>query len=74
MDQTTILVLLVGAAVVGILATVAILNRDRMADADASRENPYATATEGMKRCPACGVGNLVTDDTCSACGKPLPR
>jgi hypothetical protein len=73
MDQTTILVLLVGAGVVGILATILILNRDRMADADAARESPYATSTEGMQRCPSCGVGNLVTADTCSACGKPLP-
>jgi uncharacterized protein (DUF983 family) len=44
-----------------------------MADADATRESKYATATEGMKRCPSCGVGNLVTDETCSSCGKRLP-
>ena len=73
MDQTTFLALLVGAAAVGILATILILNRNRVADADASRESPYATSTEGMKRCPSCGVGNLVTDDTCSSCGRRLP-
>jgi hypothetical protein len=73
MDQTTILVILVGVAAVGVVATIAILNRYRVADEDATRESMYATATEGMKRCPSCGVGNLVTDDTCSSCGKRLP-
>ena len=37
------------------------------------RENPFATATEGMKRCPKCGLANLVTDRTCNSCGKRLP-
>jgi uncharacterized membrane protein len=73
MDQTTILVLLVGAAALGILATIAILNRDRVA-AKAGEESPYAASTEGMRRCPSCGVGNLVTADMCSSCGKRLPR
>jgi len=73
MDQTTTLVILVGVAAVGVVATIAILNRARVDDADASRESLYAPATEGMKRCPSCGVGNLVTDDTCSSCGKRLP-
>jgi len=73
MDQTTILIVMVGVAVVGILATIAILNRDRVAEEEATQENLYATATEGMKRCPSCGVANLVTDDTCSSCEKPLP-
>ena len=73
MDQTTILIVMIGVAVVGILATIAILNRDRVADEEAAREVPFATATEGMKRCPSCGTGNLVTDDTCSSCGKRLP-
>jgi len=36
-------------------------------------ESPYATSTEGMKRCPACNTGNLVTDANCSNCGKHLP-
>jgi len=26
-----------------------------------------------MKRCPNCGTANLVTDTTCSNCGKHLP-
>jgi hypothetical protein len=73
MDQATILIVMIGVAAVGILATIAILDRDRVAEDEAAREPPYATATEGMKRCPSCGVANLVTDDTCSSCGKRLP-
>jgi hypothetical protein len=73
MDPSTIPLLLIGAAAFGIVATIVILRRDRRADEDARREIPYAMATEGMKRCPACGIGNLVTDDTCSSCGKHLP-
>jgi hypothetical protein len=38
-----------------------------------TRENPFAVSTEGMKRCPSCAFGNLVTDSTCSSCGKRLP-
>ena len=34
-------------------------------------ESPYAVSTEGMKRCPRCGFGNLVTDSTCGSCGAP---
>ena len=56
-----------------IAAVVVILRRDRVTTEEASRETPYAVATEGMKRCPSCGMGNLVTDDTCSSCGKRLP-
>ncbi len=74
MDQTTILVLLVAAAAIGVVAVLTILNRNRASAARASQESPYATSTEGMKRCPSCGVGNLVTADKCSGCGKRLPR
>ena len=73
MDQTTQLIALVGAATLGLLATVAIMRRQRHETEDAGRENLYAVSTEGMKRCPTCGFGNLVTDATCSSCGKHLP-
>ena len=73
MDQTTFLVLLIVAAAVGVVAVAAILDRDRIAAAKAGRETRFAPSTEGMKRCPSCGLGNLVTDDTCSGCGKRLP-
>jgi len=74
MEQTTFLALLVGAAAVGILATILILNRYQATDDEAGQESPYAPSTEGMKRCPSCGVANLVTDDTCSSCGRRLPE
>jgi hypothetical protein len=73
MDQTTQLLALITAAAVGILATVGILRRQRRQQEDATRENPFAVSTEGMKRCPACGFGNGVTDATCMSCGKALP-
>lgn len=73
MDQSTQILALIGVAAVGILAVVVILRRERKTIEDATRENPYATSTEGMKRCPSCGMGNLVTDSTCSSCGKRLP-
>jgi hypothetical protein len=74
MDQTTILVLLIGAAAIGLVAAILILRRERKETEDAAQESPFAVATEGMKRCPACGVANLVTEETCSACGKRLPE
>lgn len=73
MDQSTQLLLMVAAAVVGIVAILIILRRQRGEDEAAGRENPYAVSTEGMKRCPRCGFGNLVTDQTCSSCGERLP-
>ena len=73
MDQTTQLFLLIAAAGVGIVATVLILRRQRHKVEEAGRENPFAVSTEGHKRCPTCGFGNLVTDSTCASCGKPLP-
>lgn len=73
MDQTTQLLALVLIAALGIAAVLTILRRDRVTTEEATPETPYAVATEGMKRCPSCGMGNLVTDDTCSSCGKRLP-
>jgi hypothetical protein len=73
MDQTTQILALVAVAALGMLAVVTILRRDRVAEEESTRESPYAVSTEGMKRCPSCGVGNLVTDATCSGCGKRLP-
>jgi len=73
LDQSSQILALIGIAAVGILAVVVILRRERVTGEEASRVNPYATSTEGMKRCPSCGTGNLVTDSTCSTCGKRLP-
>jgi uncharacterized paraquat-inducible protein A len=71
MDDTTTIALVV-AAVVGIVATVLILRRQRKTDEEAARENPYATSTEGVKRCPHCGMGNLWTESRCVSCGTKL--
>jgi uncharacterized protein (DUF983 family) len=50
-----------------------ILRRERRQAEDAARPSEFAVSTEGMKRCPNCGVGNLVTDRDCSSCGRRLP-
>ena len=63
---------IVPAAVIGLVAVLLILRRQQSDEAEATRESPFAVSSEGMKRCPSCGVGNLVTDSTCSACGKHL--
>lgn len=73
MDQTTQLLAMIIAAIIGLLAVLTILRRERHAREDATRESPFATSTEGMKRCPSCGTGNLVTDSNCLNCGKRLP-
>lgn len=73
MDQTTQLIALVIAAVVGLVAVLTILRRQRHDVEDATRDTPFAASTEGMKRCPSCGTANLVTDSNCLSCGKHLP-
>ncbi len=73
MDQTTQLLAVVIASLIGILAVLAILRRERHSREEATRESPFATSTEGMKRCRSCGTGNLVTDSNCLNCGKRLP-
>lgn len=70
MDQTQI-VAIVAAAALGILATIAILRKQRRALAP-PQESPFAASTEGEKRCPKCGMGNLWTQDRCITCGTKL--
>ena len=74
MDDVTLLAL-TAVAVLGLVAAVSIYRRDQKAAAAASGppEARFAVSTEGMKRCPACGMGNLVTDSTCASCKKRLP-
>jgi hypothetical protein len=67
-----LLVAMTLAAAVGILATLMILRRERRAR-EAPGESPFAVSTEGEKRCPSCGMGNLWTDTTCISCGAELP-
>ena len=72
MDQQTQLLALAIAVGVVVLAIALILNRQRRDRQDAAGESPYATSTEGEKRCPKCGMGNLWTDRTCISCGTRL--
>ena len=65
MEQTQLLALTIAAGV-GVLATLVILRRQRR-DREPI-ESLYAASTEGEKRCPKCGMGNLWTDATCIAC------
>lgn len=71
MDQTLAILGMTLAAGVGILATLGILRRERTATTG-PRESPFAASTEGEKRCPKCGMGNLWTASRCSACGSAL--
>ncbi len=71
MDQNALL-LMVGAAVVGLIAIVLILRRQRHESEDADRESPLAVSTEGEKICPKCGGANLWTEKTCIYCQGPL--
>ena len=74
MDDLTLLAL-IGAAALGLLAVLSLLRRERHeAEATAGDvEGNFAVSTEGMKRCPNCGMGILVTDMTCVSCKKRLP-
>jgi hypothetical protein len=72
MDQTQLIIGITLAAGLGVLATLAILRKERAAAAG-PRESPFAASTEGEKRCPKCGMGSLWTDDRCISCGAKLP-
>jgi hypothetical protein len=75
MDDLT-LIALVAAAVIGLIASILVLRHERqVAEATAGdvEAHSFAVATEGMKRCPNCGMGNLVSDRTCASCKKRLP-
>ncbi len=72
MDQTQQLLAMTLAAAVGMLATLAILRRQRRAK-EPSRESRFAASTEGEKRCDKCGMGSLWTDDRCISCGARFP-
>jgi len=73
MDQTSQLLAMILAAAVGVVATLFILRRQRVDREMAGTESPYAASTEGEKRCPHCGMGNLWTDRNCISCGRRLP-
>ena len=72
MDQTQQILAMTLAAALGIVATLGILRKQRRA-LEPPRESPWAASTEGEKRCPKCGMGNLWTDNRCISCGAKLP-
>lgn len=72
MDQTQQFLAMTLAAATGIVATIALLRKQRRA-LEPPRESPFAASTEGEKRCPKCGMGSLWTDDRCITCGAKLP-
>ncbi|MGH2468307.1 MAG: hypothetical protein ACRDGL_11375 [Candidatus Limnocylindrales bacterium] len=58
---------------IGILAIAIILARhDREAGASSAGART-AASSEGETICPSCGMGNLVGDTNCAACGASLP-
>ena len=73
MTLTNEILLLVGAIAVGMGSTYLILRRQRRDRAAKSPESPFATSTEGEKRCPNCGMFNLWMATTCVSCKRRLP-
>jgi hypothetical protein len=70
MDDMVLLAGLVVALAVGGVATAALLRQPREVLAP---DSPFAASTEGEKRCPKCGMGNLWTDRNCISCNARLP-
>jgi uncharacterized paraquat-inducible protein A len=73
MDQTTQLLLLIAATAIGIIAALIMLRRQRVDRERLGQENPFATSTEGEKRCPHCGMFNTVQARNCISCKRRLP-
>jgi hypothetical protein len=71
-DQPQLFLALSGATAVGIVALLLMIRRQRR-DAEPQPESPFGVSTEGEKRCPKCGMGNLWTDARCISCGSALP-
>jgi hypothetical protein len=73
MTLTNELLLLLAAIAIGSGSLYLILRRQRRDRAARSPDSPYATSTEGEKRCPYCGMFNLWTDRNCISCKRRLP-
>ena len=71
MEQAQLLGITIAAGV-GVIAALGILRKQRQA-MQPPQESPFAASTEGEKRCPKCGMGNLWTDDRCITCDAKLP-
>lgn len=79
MDQSLLFVLALVLAVIVVMGSVAwIITRPRTqaragaGPASDPDESPIAVATEGMKICPKCGMGNFWAERRCGACGNGL--
>ncbi|HXI79933.1 MAG TPA: hypothetical protein VNM34_03850 [Verrucomicrobiae bacterium] len=73
MDQTTQLLVLIAALAV-LAISVTIMRRRQREDRDRlGRETPFATSTEGEKRCPNCGMFNTAQARNCVSCKRRLP-
>ena len=73
MDLSTALLLLVAAIAIGTAAMLVMVRRQRDDRERLSRENPFATSTEGEKRCPNCGMFNTAQARNCVSCKRRLP-
>ena len=73
MDETGQLLLLIGATAIGIVATLVMLRRQRVDREALNVDSPFATATEGEKRCPNCGMFNTAQARNCVSCQRRLP-
>ena len=58
--------------VVGLLVVLAVWGVASARRPSADPDGGLAASTEGMSICPKCGMGNLWTERTCSACGNKL--
>lgn len=73
MDQSLLLLALLGACAVAAVALLVRVRRERIEHDDDARESPIAMSSEGVKLCPSCAMENLWTDTRCVSCGKRLP-
>ena len=69
--EIQVLFLLIAATVALVLASMVIVKERR--EATEAVASQFGVSTEGEKRCPHCGMGNLWIDRDCISCGKRLP-
>ncbi len=73
MDTSTIWLMLVIVAAVGLLAVLVILRDERRrAAAEGPDRHIIAASTEGATICPKCAGDNIWSDATCVHCGAKL--
>jgi hypothetical protein len=65
------LLLVIAAAMTGLLAILTALIRERRL-LYSTTDSPFAASTEGEKICHKCGMGSLWTARNCIGCGAAL--